>query len=138
MHFYRGRNAAYQAHPRPWRPPLRHSLGSSCKCNTLALLGIGCCDGPTKQAPQQRGRWRDSGGGSARHQRNVVRVCWLCRYKACQAKHAQSAQTASLWRPFEPRRKGRAIAFGLSGERRSVGDVTPPAYRATTPLSCPA
>ena len=43
-------------------------LGSSCKCNTAALLGIGCCDGQTKQAPQQRGTRRDFGRGSARQQ----------------------------------------------------------------------
>ena len=35
------------------------SLGSSFKCNTQSPLGIGCCDGHTKQAPQQRGTWRD-------------------------------------------------------------------------------
>jgi hypothetical protein len=29
-----------------------HSLGSSFKCNTSGPLGIGCCDGQTKQAPQ--------------------------------------------------------------------------------------
>ena len=34
-------------------------LGSSFKCNTQSPLGIGCCDGHTKQAPQQRGTWRD-------------------------------------------------------------------------------
>ena len=34
-------------------------LGSSFKCNTQSHLGIGCCDGHTKQAPQQRGTWRD-------------------------------------------------------------------------------
>jgi hypothetical protein len=34
-------------------------LGSSFKCNTQSPLGIGCCDGHTKQAPQQRGPWRD-------------------------------------------------------------------------------
>jgi transposase-like protein len=28
-------------------------LGSSFKCNTRSLKGIGCCDGPRKQAPQQ-------------------------------------------------------------------------------------
>jgi hypothetical protein len=28
------------------------SLGSSFKCNTSGPLGIGCCDGQTKQAPQ--------------------------------------------------------------------------------------
>jgi adenine-specific DNA-methyltransferase len=28
-------------------------LGSSFKCHTLSLKGIGCCDGPRKQAPQQ-------------------------------------------------------------------------------------
>ena len=27
-------------------------LGSSFKCNTSGPLGIGCCDGQTKQAPQ--------------------------------------------------------------------------------------
>jgi len=36
-----------------------HYLGSSFKCNTQSPLGIGCCDGHTKQAPQQRGTWRD-------------------------------------------------------------------------------
>ena len=36
-------------------------LGSSFKCNTHGLQGIGCCDGQTKQAPQQRGTWRDFG-----------------------------------------------------------------------------
>jgi hypothetical protein len=35
------------------------SLGSSFKCNTHGPQGIGCCDGQTKQAPQQRGTWRD-------------------------------------------------------------------------------
>ena len=35
------------------------ALGSSFKCNTQSPLGIGCCDGHTKQAPQQRGTWRD-------------------------------------------------------------------------------
>ena len=35
------------------------SLGSSFKCNTQSPLGIGGCDGHTKQAPQQRGTWRD-------------------------------------------------------------------------------
>ena len=35
------------------------SLGSSFKCNTQSPLGIGCCNGHTKQAPQQRGPWRD-------------------------------------------------------------------------------
>jgi choline-glycine betaine transporter len=35
------------------------SLGSSFKCNTQSPLGIGCCDGHTNQAPQQRGPWRD-------------------------------------------------------------------------------
>ena len=35
------------------------SLDSSFKCNTSRPLGIGCCDGHTKQAPQQRGPWRD-------------------------------------------------------------------------------
>jgi hypothetical protein len=34
-------------------------LGSSFKCNTQSPLGIGCCDEHTKQAPQQRGPWRD-------------------------------------------------------------------------------
>jgi hypothetical protein len=34
-------------------------LDSSFKCNTSRPLGIGCCDGHTKQAPQQRGPWRD-------------------------------------------------------------------------------
>jgi hypothetical protein len=34
-------------------------LGSSFKCNTHGPQGIGCCDGQTKQAPQQRGTWRD-------------------------------------------------------------------------------
>ena len=34
-------------------------LGSSFKCNTRNPQGIGCCDGQTKQAPQQRGTWRD-------------------------------------------------------------------------------
>jgi hypothetical protein len=29
------------------------SLGSGFKCNTRSLKGIGCCDGPTKHAPQQ-------------------------------------------------------------------------------------
>jgi hypothetical protein len=38
------------------------SLGSSFKCNTQRPQGIGCCDGQTKQAPQQRGTWRDFGG----------------------------------------------------------------------------
>ncbi len=37
-------------------------LGSSFKCNTQRPEGIGCCDGQTKQAPQQRGTWRDFGG----------------------------------------------------------------------------
>jgi hypothetical protein len=37
----------------------REGLGSSFKCNTQSPLGIGCCDGHTKQAPQQRGPWRD-------------------------------------------------------------------------------
>ena len=37
------------------------TLGSSFKCNTQSPLGIGCCDGHTKQAPQQRGPWRDIG-----------------------------------------------------------------------------
>ena len=37
----------------------KHGLGSSFKCNTQSPLGIGCCDGHTKQAPQQRGTWRD-------------------------------------------------------------------------------
>jgi hypothetical protein len=37
-------------------------LGSSFKCNTQRPQGIGCCDGQTKQAPQQRGTWRDFGG----------------------------------------------------------------------------
>ena len=35
------------------------SFGSSSECNTQSPLGIGCCDGHTKQAPQQRGTWRD-------------------------------------------------------------------------------
>ena len=35
------------------------SLGSGFKCNTHGRQGIGCCDGQTKQAPQQRGTWRD-------------------------------------------------------------------------------
>ena len=38
---------------------LGHLLGSSFKCNTQSPLGIGCCNGHTKQAPQQRGPWRD-------------------------------------------------------------------------------
>ena len=38
---------------------IREILGSSFKCNTQSPLGIGCCDGHTKQAPQQRGTWRD-------------------------------------------------------------------------------
>ena len=38
---------------------LWHLLGSSFKCNTHGPKGIGCCDGQTKQAPQQRGTWRD-------------------------------------------------------------------------------
>jgi hypothetical protein len=29
-----------------------NSLDSSFKCNTQSPLGIGCCDGHTKQAPQ--------------------------------------------------------------------------------------
>jgi hypothetical protein len=37
----------------------KKSLGSSFKCNTRSPQGIGCCDGQTKQAPQQRGTWRD-------------------------------------------------------------------------------
>ncbi len=32
---------------------LSETLGSSFKCNTRSLKGIGCCDGPRKQAPQQ-------------------------------------------------------------------------------------
>ena len=40
-------------------PPGQEVLGSSFKCNTQSPLGIGCCDGHTKQAPQQRGTWRD-------------------------------------------------------------------------------
>jgi hypothetical protein len=40
----------------------RDPLGSSFKCNTQRPQGIGCCDGQTKQAPQQRGTWRDFGG----------------------------------------------------------------------------
>ncbi len=32
---------------------VKASLGSSFKCNTRSLKGIGCCDGPRKQAPQQ-------------------------------------------------------------------------------------
>ena len=32
---------------------IRDCLGSSFKCNTRSLKGIGCCDGPRKQAPQQ-------------------------------------------------------------------------------------
>ena len=32
---------------------MREGLGSSFKCNTRSLKGIGCCDGPRKQAPQQ-------------------------------------------------------------------------------------
>ncbi|WP_083906792.1 glycosyltransferase family 2 protein [Octadecabacter arcticus] len=39
--------------------PARQRLDSSFKCNTQSPLGIGCCDGHTKQAPQQRGPWRD-------------------------------------------------------------------------------
>ena len=35
------------------------SLGSNFKCNTRSPQGIGCCDGQTWQAPQQRGTWRD-------------------------------------------------------------------------------
>jgi hypothetical protein len=31
---------------------LTQFLGSSFKCNTSGPLGIGCCDGQTKQAPQ--------------------------------------------------------------------------------------
>ena len=43
-----------------WFLPLPpYSLGSSFKCNTQRPQGIGCCDGQTKQAPQQRGTWRD-------------------------------------------------------------------------------
>jgi hypothetical protein len=38
---------------------LKGGLGSSFKCNTQSPLGIGCCDGHTKQAPQQRGPWGD-------------------------------------------------------------------------------
>jgi alpha-D-ribose 1-methylphosphonate 5-triphosphate diphosphatase len=38
---------------------MREGLDSSFKCNTSRPLGIGCCDGHTKQAPQQRGPWRD-------------------------------------------------------------------------------
>jgi hypothetical protein len=37
----------------------QRSLGSSFNCNTQSPLGLGCCDGHTKQAPQQRGPWRD-------------------------------------------------------------------------------
>lgn len=37
----------------------RNILGSSFKCNTQSPQGIGCCDGQTKQAPQQRGTCRD-------------------------------------------------------------------------------
>jgi len=44
----------------------RGFLGSSFKCNTQRPQGIGCCDGHTIQAPQQRGTWRDFGGASAR------------------------------------------------------------------------
>jgi len=36
-----------------------YSLGSNFKCNTRSPQGIGCCDGQTWQAPQQRGTWRD-------------------------------------------------------------------------------
>ena len=32
--------------------PVDVFLGSSFKCNTSGPLGIGCCDGQTKQAPQ--------------------------------------------------------------------------------------
>ena len=39
--------------------PDAQGLGSSFKCNTHSPQGIGCCDGQTKQAPQQRGTWRD-------------------------------------------------------------------------------
>jgi len=44
---------------RPLLIQLNDSLGSSFKCNTQSPLGIGCCDGHTKQAPQRRGTWRD-------------------------------------------------------------------------------
>ena len=57
------REAVSQRHSRGQVP--NSCLGSSCKCNTLALLGIGCRDGETKQAPQQRGPWRDFGRGWA-------------------------------------------------------------------------
>jgi homoserine O-acetyltransferase len=43
----------------PSNTPEPYNLGSSFKCNTQSPLGIGCCDGHTKQAPQQRGTWRD-------------------------------------------------------------------------------
>jgi hypothetical protein len=45
----------------PGEIALPESLGSSFKSNTRSLRGIGCCDGQTKQAPQQRGTWRDLG-----------------------------------------------------------------------------
>ena len=38
---------------------VNESLGSNFKCNTRSPQGIGCCDGQTWQAPQQRGTWRD-------------------------------------------------------------------------------
>jgi len=40
-------------------PTARDFLGSSFNCNTQSPKGVGCCDGQTKQAPQQRGTWRD-------------------------------------------------------------------------------
>jgi hypothetical protein len=39
---------------------VRETLGSSFKCNTRSPRGVGCCDGQTKQASQQRGARRDS------------------------------------------------------------------------------
>ena len=46
----------------PAQSPLamvRKGLVSNFKCNTRSPQGVGCCDGQTKQAPQQRGTWRD-------------------------------------------------------------------------------
>ncbi|MFT7595190.1 MAG: hypothetical protein ACI8R4_002517 [Paracoccaceae bacterium] len=45
-------------------------LDSSFKCNTHGPEGIGCCDGQTIQAPQQRGPWRDIGRTPARQPRS--------------------------------------------------------------------
>ena len=75
--------------------PMMHLLGSSCKCNTLALLGMGCRDGQTK--------WHLSGEDGG------VILAGLC-----------AAPVSGRSAPFLTGRQARFVASGLGVVRMTV------------------